>query len=75
MRLENPNRASQGGDVPGDTKNDPVNGIGPAMTVAKASYDPGYSLETTLNDAGTKVSTADLKAGFCSYGKAVGERD
>ena len=73
MRFKNPNRASQGGDVPGDTKNDQGRGLGEPTTVAKASYDPGYSLTETLGDAGIKVAVADLKLGFCGYGKATGE--
>ena len=63
----------QGGDVPGFTKNDQERGLGEPTTVAKASYDPGYSLETTLTDAGTDISVADLKQGYCGYGKATGE--
>lgn len=73
MRLSNPNRAAQGGDVEGDTKNDQVYGLGEPITVAKASFDPGYSLETTLTDAGIEVSVADLKQGYCEYGKVIGE--
>lgn len=73
MKFSNPNRAFQGGDVHGDTKNDPGHGLGMPITVAKASYDPGYSLETTLSDAGTKVSLADIKHGWCGYGKVIGE--
>ncbi len=73
MKLSNPNRAAQGGDVPGDTINDKGRGLGEPITVAKASYDPGYSLETTLSNAGVKVSLADLKHGWCGYGKVIGE--
>lgn len=69
----NPNRKWQGGDVEGDTKNDQERGLGEPITVAKASYDPGYSLEETLNDAGVGISVADLKQGYCGYGKAIGE--
>lgn len=69
----NPNRKWQGGDVEGDTKNDQERGLGEPITVAKASYDPGYSLEETLNDAGVSFSVADLKQGYCGYGKATGE--
>lgn len=70
---KNPDRAYQGGDVEGDTINDQDRGLGEPITVAKASYDPGYSLETTLNDAGIKISPADIKLGFCTYGKATGD--
>lgn len=72
---KNPNRAAQGGDVEGDTINDKGYGLGESITVAKASYDPGYPLETTLSDAGVKVSIADLKLGRCMYGKVVGDSD
>jgi hypothetical protein len=70
---KNSNRA-QGGDVSGETKNDQERGLGEPITVAKASYDPGYSLETTLTDAGTDFAVSDLKQGYCGYGKATGER-
>ena len=70
---KNPNRKFQGGDVEGETKNDQEHGLGEPITVAKASYEPGYSLETTLSDAGIEVSPADLKLGYCGYGKATGE--
>lgn len=69
----NPNRAAQGGDVEGDTKNDQERGLGLPTTVAKASYDPGYSLDSTLSDGGIKISPADIKQGYCAYGKATGE--
>jgi len=75
MRLSNSHRDAQGGDVQGDTKNDQEHGLGEPITVAKASYDPGYSLDTTLSDAGIKVAVADLKLGYCGYGKATGEPD
>lgn len=70
----NPNRSKQGGDVEGTTINDKNYGLGEPITVAKASYDPGYSIDSTLSDAGIVVSKADLKLGFCSYGKVIGER-
>lgn len=73
MNLRNPNRKAQGGDVEGMTLNDPGRGVSRPIEVAKASYDPGYSLETTLSDAGIKVSVADLKIGRCMYGKVIGE--
>lgn len=69
----NPNRASQGGDVEGTTMNDRDRGLGDAITVAKASFDPGYSLKETLSDGRTDVSPADLKLGYCTYGKVIGE--
>lgn len=70
---KNPNRSAQGGDVEGTTVNNQGNGLGKPITVAKASYDPGYSLESTLSDADTKISIADLKLGRCMYGKVIGE--
>jgi len=72
MMMKNPERSSRGGDVPGMTKTDVEGAVGSPIDVADASYDPGYSLETTL-DAGY-VSVADLKQGFCSYGECVGEK-
>lgn len=63
----------QGGDVDGDRPIDMFGGQGAPIRVADASYDPGYPLDTTLSDAGVRVSKADLLRGFCSYGKAIGE--
>jgi hypothetical protein len=71
MQMRNPERASRGGDVAGQTRTDVEGAVGSPITVADASYEPGYSMETTL-DAGY-VSMADLKQGFCSYGECVGE--
>lgn len=68
----NPERAIRGGDVSGTTKTDVEGAVGSPVTVADASYDPGYSLETTL-DCGY-VSPADLKQGFSSYGVGPGEK-
>lgn len=67
----NPSRAAQGGDVEGTTKTDVTNALGSPLEVSRASYDPGYDLEETL-EAGY-VSPADLKRGFCSYGEGIGE--
>lgn len=67
----NPERASKGGDVEGETAIDVSQGE--AIKVAKASFDPGYDLATTLSDADTKVSKADLVTGYCTYGKVIGE--
>lgn len=66
----NPERASRGGDVSGETRTDVEGAVGSPVTVADASYEPGYSLETTL-DAGY-ASKADLKMGYSSYGESVG---
>lgn len=73
MRLSNPNRKSQGGDVEGDTLQDIGYGSGKPIELAKASFEPGYSLDTTLSDAWIDVSPADLKLGFCTYGKVIGD--
>ncbi len=66
---KNPSRASQGGDVPGTSRTDVV--LGEPLDVATASYEPGYDLDTTLENG--HVNRADLKQGFCDYGVAVGE--
>jgi hypothetical protein len=68
----NPERRARGGDVEGETKTDVEGAVGSPIEVAEASYEPGYSLETTL-DAGY-VSMADLKQGFSSYGESIGEK-
>lgn len=65
----NPDRATLGGDVSGETLTDVV--MGTPISVSKASYDPGYSLDTTL--ASGHVKKADLPTGYCGYGKAIGE--
>lgn len=60
---------SQGGDVPGTTKTD--DSQGKSVEVAAASFDPGYSLEKTL-EAGY-VKKEALKRGYCDYGMCIGE--
>lgn len=42
------------------------------IEVAAESYNPGYSLETTLK-AGY-ASKADMKQGYMSYGKGTGNK-
>jgi hypothetical protein len=69
----NPSRLSQGGDVEGKTPIEVSQGT--SISVAKASFDPGYDLASTLSDAGTVISKADLIEGYCAYGKAIGERE
>jgi len=64
----NPERASRGGDVSGDTKTDVEGAVGSPVSVSKASYDPGYELGDSLQ----YETAADLKQGFCSYGVGVG---
>jgi len=66
----NPERATRGGDVSGTTRTDVEGAVGSPIIVAEASYEPGYSIEETM-EAGY-VSKADLKQGFCSYGVGVG---
>lgn len=68
---KNPERAARGGDVEGMDRTDVDGAVGSPLEVAAASFDPGYSLEETL-EAGY-VTEADLKKGFCSYGVSVGE--
>lgn len=70
----NPERSERGGDVEGVTKTDVDHAVGSPVEIAKASFDPGYSLDTTLSDAGTVVNKADMLQGYCSYGKTIGER-
>ena len=69
---KNPTRSYQGGDVEGSKAIDITQGQ--ACEVALASFEPGYPLETTLSDADTDFSKADLVRGYCSYGKAIGAR-
>lgn len=71
--MQNPNRKTQGGDVEGDTRIDTQWSVGKTIDVAKASFDPGYDLTSTLSDAGIKVSKADLITGYCTYGDVIGE--
>ena len=66
----NPERASRGGDVPGTTRTDVEGAVGSPITVAEASYDPGYPLGDSLE----YETMADLKQGFASYGVAVGSK-
>ena len=60
---------SQGGDVEGMKKIDVSQGE--ALSVAAASFDPGYDLSTTLS-AGNMQKDA-LVRGYCDYGTAIGE--
>lgn len=66
----NPERASRGGDVSGTTKTDVEGAVGSPITVAEASYDPGYPFGQTLD----YETPANLKMGYASYGVAVGDR-
>ena len=65
----NPERACRGGDVPGDTKTDVNGAVGSPITVANASYEPGYEIGESIEYA----NLADLKQGFCDYGVSIGE--
>jgi hypothetical protein len=67
--IQNPERATRGGDVEGSEKTDVDSGLGPAQTVASASFDPGY------DDLALGYSTmADVKRGYMSYGVGVGDK-
>lgn len=69
---KNPGRREQGGDVEGMETVDQEGALpGQSVDVARASFDPGYSLDETLQ-AGY-VTKADVKRGFCSYGIGIGE--
>lgn len=70
MKMTNSGRDSRGGDVPGTSRTDPDGGLGGSMEVAAASFDPGYDLDESLDYA----SVADLKRGYCTYGKGIGEK-
>jgi hypothetical protein len=63
----------QGGDVQGERPIDMRGAQGEPVRVADASYEPGYSTKSTLTDAGTDFSMADLVRGYCTYGRPVGE--
>jgi hypothetical protein len=67
---KNPERATRGGDVSGTCKTDVDGAVGSPLSVAEASFDPGYSLEETLSEG--YASKADLKRGYSSYGKGIG---
>lgn len=58
------------GDVDGETKTDLGYGSGESITVAKASFDPGYDV-TFFNDDDLELE--DIKRGFYKGGKAVGD--
>jgi hypothetical protein len=61
----------QGGDVSGQTRIDVT--MGEAIPVASASFDPGYSLDSSLDSSATaKFNRADLVRGYCDYGGAIG---
>lgn len=59
----------KGDNVQGTTKIEVTQGE--ALSVASASFDPGYSLDVTL--AAGYVKKDALKMGYCDYGKAIGE--
>lgn len=69
----NPERGSRGGDVSGTCKTDGLWGVGAPIDVADASYEPGYECVSATMEAGY-VTLADVKAGYCSYGVATGEK-
>jgi hypothetical protein len=68
---KNPTRDGQGGDVEGEFAIDVSQGE--AIKVAKASIDPGYPVDSSLDDAETDFPKSDLVRGYCDYGKVIGE--
>lgn len=68
---ENPNKGFQGGDCPGTKKI--VVTQGDALSVAAASYDPGYSIENTLNAGNTSFKMSDILRGYADTGVDIGE--
>ena len=60
----------RGGDVSGTTTTDNEYGVGSGVSVAKASFDPGYDLGEGLGYA----SESDLLKGFTRSAKSTGER-
>lgn len=60
---------AQGGDVQGTCKNDVTQGK--AISIAEASFDPGYDLDSTL--AAGYIKKDALVRGYCDYGTSVGE--
>jgi hypothetical protein len=74
--IKNPERSSRGGDVEGSEMTDVDDGLGPACSVASASFDPGYDIETSLCDASGAgfCTVADMKRGFTGYGVSVGDK-
>jgi hypothetical protein len=65
-------RCCQGGDVQGTTRTDNSEGVGEALSVASASFEPGYDFGKSLDEEGQTM--ADLKRGHSTYGKSVGEK-
>lgn len=61
----------RGGDVQGTCKTDVEGAVGSPITVAEASYDPGYDFGKSLSEG--YMEKADLKQGYCSYGTSIGE--
>jgi hypothetical protein len=63
---------NQGGDVKGTTRTDNSEGVGEAVSVASASFEPGYDLGKGMGEEGQTM--ADLKRGFSNYGKSTGAK-
>jgi len=59
----------RGGDVKGTCKTDVDGAVGSPITVAEASYEPGYE----IGEGYGYLSKADVKQGYCSYGIGIGE--
>ena len=68
----NPERASRGGDVEGETLTDAEWSVGGPVRVADASFEAGYECQDVSMEAGY-VTMADLKQGYCSYGVGIGD--
>lgn len=68
---ENPNKDFQGGDCSGTKKI--VVTMGEALSVAAASFDPGYSLDNTFNAGNTSFKMADIMRGYADSGVDIGE--
>jgi hypothetical protein len=69
---KNPERASRGGDVDGQTRIDVT--MGEAVEVASASFDGGYELggSMEISAPSDRLNKADLVRGYATYGKAIG---
>ena len=72
MSREDVTQGNGMGDVSGSTRIDVT--MGEAIPVASASFDPGYSLASTLdNHSVARFKPGDLVRGYCDYGGAIGE--
>jgi hypothetical protein len=65
----NPQRSKRGGDVDGMFTMDATNASGPSIKVARASIDPGYDLDSTLQNTPPDA----LLRGYSDYGVTIGD--